>query len=106
MKRTIAIFGAILLAHIMAAAQEKPLAQDASHLHQSMNHDGFMQGGMHHAMAKGVKLEQRMEAATHTITLRVGPMTLPAHTSHMKMPQPPDEFWTIPLDAWRLAYMP
>jgi hypothetical protein len=67
---------------------------------------GFMQGGMHHAMAKGVKLEQRMEAATHTITLRVGPMTLPAHTSHMKMPQPPDVFWTIPLDAWLLAYVP
>ena len=106
MKRTIAIFGAILLAHIMAAAQEKPLAQDASHRHQSMNHDGFMQGGMHHAMAKGVKLEQRMEAATRTITLRVGPMTLPAHTNHMKMPQPPDVFWTIPLDAWLLAYTP
>jgi hypothetical protein len=105
-KRTIAIFGAILLAHIMAAAQEKPLARDASHRHQSMNHDGFMQGGMHHAMAKGVKLEQRMEAATRTITLRVGPMTLPAHTSHMKMPQPPDVFWTIPLDAWLLAYTP
>jgi hypothetical protein len=67
---------------------------------------GFMQGGMHHAMAKGVKLEQRMEAATRTITLRVGPMTLPAHTSHMKMPQPPDVFWTIPLDAWLLAYAP
>jgi hypothetical protein len=61
---------------------------------------------MHHAMAKGVKLEEKMDAATHTITVRVGPMMLPAHTSHMKMPQPPDLIWTIPVDAWLLAYTP
>jgi hypothetical protein len=75
-------------------------------MHQGMEHGGFMQGGMHHAMAKGVKLEEKMDAATDTITLRVGPMTLPAHTGHTKMPQPPDLFWTIPVDAWLLAYTP
>ena len=71
-----------------------------------MEHGGFMQGGMHHAMAKGVKLEEKMDAIAHTITLRIGPMMLPAHTSHHKMPQPPDLFWTIPVDAWLLAYTP
>jgi hypothetical protein len=31
---------------------------------------------------------------------------LPAHTSHMKMPQPPDLEWQIPMDGWLLAYTP
>jgi hypothetical protein len=33
-------------------------------------------------------------------------MNLPAHTSHMKMPQPPDLEWQIPIDGWLLAYSP
>jgi hypothetical protein len=70
----------------------------------SMQHGGFMQGGMHHAIAKGVKLEQKIDG--QTIVLRVGPMNLPAHTSHMKMPQPPDLIWQIPIDGWLLAYTP
>jgi len=69
-------------------------------------HGGFMQGGMHHAMAKGLKLEQKVDDATHTVTLRVGPMNLPAHTDHMKMPQPPYLFWAIPFDGWLLGYTP
>jgi len=105
MMRAIAICAAFFLA-MVAAAQQKPSAPDASHSHHAMEHGGFMQGGMHHAMAKGVKLEEKIDAATHTITLRVGPMALPSHTSHHKMPQPPDLFWTIPVDAWLLAYTP
>jgi len=31
-------------------------------------------------------------------------MNLPANTSHMKMPQPPDLTWTIPMTGWLLAY--
>lgn len=69
-------------------------------------HGGFMQGGMHHSIAKGVNLEQKIEQTTHTITLRVGPMTLPANTGHMKMPQPPDLAWKIPFDGWLLGYTP
>ena len=81
-----------------------PPAQDMNHMHH--NHGGFMQEGMHHAVAKGIKLEQQVDAATHTITLREGPITLPANTSHMNMPQPPDVFWTIPLDGFLLSYTP
>ena len=102
MKKAIAICAAFWLALFTAAAQQKPSAPDVSHAH----HGGFMQGRMHHAMAKGVKLEEKIDAATHTITLRVGPMTLPARTSHHKMPQPSDLFWSIPVDAWLLAYHP
>lgn len=63
-----------------------------------------MQGGMHHTLAKGVKLEQKIEGST--IVLRVGPMNLPANTSHMKMPQPPDLVWQVPIDGWLLGYTP
>ena len=81
-----------------------PAAHDMDHMQHE--HGGFMQEGMHHAVAKGIKIEQQVDSATHTITLREGPLTLPANTSHMKMPQPPDVFWTIPLDAFLLAYTP
>src|SRR5579862_147980 len=50
---------------------------DMSHMQHGMSHGGFMQGGMHHAVAKGVKIEQKIDG--HTITVRVGPMSLPAH---------------------------
>jgi hypothetical protein len=87
-----------------AQQQQPPPPHDMDRMHH--NHGGFMQEGMHHAVAKGIKLEQQVDAATHTITVREGPLTLPANTSHMKMPQPPDVFWTISLDAFLLAYTP
>lgn len=103
---------ASLLAVTVAAAQEKPAepppagqAMDMQHMHQD-HQGGFMQGGMHHAVAKGVTLDAKVDAATHTVTLRVGPMNLPANTGHMKMPQPPDQVWQIPFDGWLLAYHP
>src|SRR6267154_1152331 len=133
MKRTSTICGAILLAAVTAAApfeaslaargkpieaqgeQQKPAApmHDMEQMHHGGSADSsgaqktrFMQGGMHHAVAKGVKLDAKVDAAAHTVTLRVGPMNLPAHTSHMKMPQPPDLVWDVPIDGWLLAYHP
>ena len=87
-----------------AAQQQTPPTHDMSHMQHE--HGGFMQQGMHHAVAKGVKLEEQVDAAAHIVTLREGPLTLPANTSHMKMPQPADVFWTIPLDGFLLAYAP
>jgi hypothetical protein len=100
---TAAIF---LLASSAAFAQQQsppppPPAHDMHHMH----HGGFMQD-MHHAVAKGVKLDQQVDDASHTITLRVGPISLPANTDHMKMPQPADLIWTVPVDGWLLAYTP
>jgi hypothetical protein len=92
-----------LLAIGVAKAQESPTPQMGMH-HQ--HQPGFMQGGMHHEIAKGVTLHAKVDVATHTVTLRVGPMNLPAHTSHMKMPQPPDLLWSIPIDGWLLGYTP
>ncbi len=72
----------------------------------SGGHTHFMHGGMRHTIAKGVRLEEKIDAATHTITLREGPMQLPAHTSHQKMPQPADLMWTIGINGWLLSYHP
>jgi hypothetical protein len=90
------------------AQQPQPASAPPSHEMDHMQHDhgGFMQQGMHHAAAKGIKLDQQVDTATHTITLREGPLTLPANTDHMKMPQPPDVFWIIPVDAFLRAYTP
>src|SRR5229473_22403 len=110
--RVNSLFLASLLAASTAVAQEKPAEKppdkphDMAHMQHSSEHGGFMQGGMHHAMARGVKLEQKMDAAARTITLREGPLNLPAHTDHMNMPQPADLIWTIPMEGWLLAYSP
>jgi hypothetical protein len=97
-----------LLAAATVLAQEKPAdaPHDMEHMQHGSEHGGFMQGGMHHAMAKGVTLQTKLDDVAHTITLREGPINLPANTSHMKMPQPPDLHWTIPMNAWLLAYSP
>ena len=88
------------------AQQSATQGRDLSRMQQAHTHDGFMQGGMHHTAAKGVTLGVKTDANTHTITLRIGPMNLPANTSHMKMPQPADLVWSIPLTGWLLAYHP
>ena len=99
-----------LLLFLFASANfaQQPAARDhdMSHMQDAHSSDGFMQGGMHHAVAKGVKLESKSDENSHLITLRIGPMTLPANTSHMKMPQPADLVWTIPISGWLLAYHP
>jgi hypothetical protein len=84
------------------AAQDQETAHDPSHAHN----DGFMQSAMHHSIAKGVALNVKTDSTSHAFTLRVGPMNLPANTSHMKMPQPPDLVWSIPITGWLLAYHP
>lgn len=97
-----AICALLALPALPVAAQQQPppIPHDMSH----MQHGGFMQGGAKHEMAKGVKLDVKTNTDSHTITLRVGPMSLPANTSHMKMPQPPDLTWTIADSGWLLAY--
>jgi|SRR5579863_3178875 len=86
------------------STQAPPQAHDMAGMMHGMNHGGFMQGGMHHEVATGVKLEQKIDGKT--ILVRVGPISLPANTSHMKMPQPPDLEWQIPIDGWLLGYTP
>ena len=97
-----------LFTPLLGAQQPAPNPEDRdmSHMQQDQSHDGFMQGGMHHAIARGVTLDAKSDSSVHVITLRVGPLSLPANTSHMKMPQPPDLVWTLPVSGWLLAYHP
>ena len=99
----LAFLCASLLAAGLAVAQDKPAEQPHDMGH---HHDRFMQGGMHHSLAKGVTLDSKLDSAAHTVTLRIGPIELPAYTSHSQMPQPPDLVWAIPFDGWLLAYHP
>lgn len=94
-----------LLFAIPAPAQQ-PAAPTAPHNMDHMQNDGFMQGGMHHQVAKGVVLTQKTDNVLHRVTLRIGPMNLPANTSHMQMPQPPRLYWTVSFDGWLSAYHP
>jgi hypothetical protein len=92
-----------LLATGIVLAQEQPAEHPSAMQH---HHGGFMQEGKHHAVANSVTLDAKLDATAHIVTLRVGPMDLPANTGHMKMPQPPDQVWQIPFDGWLLAYHP
>lgn len=62
--------------------------------------------GMQHATAAGVKLEQREDAAAQTITLRLGPLNLPANSDHSAVAQPPDQYLDLLFDGWIIAYHP
>jgi hypothetical protein len=110
MRKMKLLYVSLLAAGVMCAPlaarsqQEKTTAAPPDMQHE--HHGGFMQGGMHHAVAKGVTLDAKVDEAAHTITLRVGPMTLPANTDHTKMPQPPDVVWDVPMDGWLIAYHP
>jgi len=65
MIKEIAICGTFLLAATTTLAQDKPAT--ASREMQHTHHGGFMQEGMHHAVAKGVTLDAKVDAAAHTV---------------------------------------
>lgn len=60
----------------------------------------------HHLTAQDVKLEVHEDAATRELTVRLGPLDLPAHRDHHSIAQAPDLFLTIPFDGWFTAYHP
>ncbi len=78
------------------------------HGHGEAHHEagGFMRRGMTHEAQKNVKLEEKIDEAARLITLREGPMNLPAHSAHDMTPQPPDQLWTVPFDGWLLGFTP
>ncbi|HKW24615.1 MAG TPA: hypothetical protein VJN48_02450 [Terriglobales bacterium] len=64
--------------------------------------------GMHMAMpvnsAATVAVEN--DAASQVLTVKLGPLNLPANTSHMRTAQPQPQFLKIPFDGWIIAYHP
>lgn len=89
----------LLLVAPVARPQEPAKPPGTAHLHHGMSHG-------EHRPAPGVTLTDKLDSSEHTITLRIGPLNLPAQTDHHLMPQPADLVWTVPIDGWLLSYTP
>lgn len=61
---------------------------------------------MHHLVASAAKLDVADDSAAQVMTVRVGPVNLPAHTDHMSLAQPRELYVTIPFDGWLVAFHP
>ncbi len=91
MKRSI-LFGACAIGLLLAfGARTKVLAQ---HEHMQMTHP-----------AANAKLSVSNDAATHVLTVRLGPLDLAARAG-MAVAQAPELTLTIPFDGWITAYHP
>jgi hypothetical protein len=58
----------------------------------------------HNGVPSPAKLQ--VTSDQHEIVARLGPLSLPAHTEHMAMPQPAPQFLVVPFDGWITAYHP
>ena len=59
-----------------------------------------------HAVAEGVELTVRDDPDDRVLTVRLGPLHLPAGSDHMTVAQAPDAYLSIPFDGWLIAYHP
>ncbi|HEV2395699.1 MAG TPA: hypothetical protein VGS27_01995, partial [Candidatus Sulfotelmatobacter sp.] len=74
---------------------------------QEVKHHGMMHAmDAQHLVSETAKLSVSNSAAANELTVRVGPVDLPAHTDHMAAAQPPVFFLTIPFDGWLTAFHP
>jgi hypothetical protein len=69
----------------------------------SQEHD--MQG-MAMPRSSSATLEVKDDPAAQVLTVRLGPLNLPAHTDHMHAAQPKAQFLPMPFDGWIRAYHP
>ena len=72
-----------------------PAAEGMNMVHAEDAHRGEYPGD--------VKVELRDDVAQRVLTIRIGPIDLPAHAHHMLLPE---QFMTIPFDGWFTAYRP
>ena len=91
MKRRGLYFATILAACLVA----RPFS--AQHEHHGMTH---------HLTASEAKLDVQDDSIAQILTVRLGPVNLPAHSDHHSVAQPPNFTLTIPFDGWVLAYHP
>ncbi|HUI41350.1 MAG TPA: hypothetical protein VL523_05220 [Terriglobia bacterium] len=65
-----------------------------------------MPGMQHMAMKKAgnVRLSVSDDQALHLVTLRLGPLDLPARAG-MNVAQAPDLYWNVPIDGWFTGYL-
>src|SRR5512146_2056961 len=85
---------ALLLLSTVTFAQQPDMPQM-----QGMDHS-------HMRMAAGRRIHVEDDATLHALTVRVGPIKLPAHTGHMQARQLAPQMLEIPFDGWITAYHP
>lgn len=84
-----------------------PTASWAQAEQQEARHHGMMHAAdEEHPVSKTARLTVADDPATHTMTVRIGPVSLPANAEHMSVPQPPTLWLTIPINGWLTAYHP
>lgn len=86
----------------MWSAAAWPQAEEQEAKHHGMMHAMEMQ----HRVSDTAKLTVKDDSAAQQMTIRVGPVELPAHADHMAVAQPRDMTLTIPFDGWLVAYHP
>lgn len=59
-----------------------------------------------HKVARNAKLTVSDDPAAQRLTVRLGPLSLPANSGHFAVAQPPEFFLEIPFDGWITAYHP
>ena len=67
-------------------------------------HDHRAMGAM--KTSPDARLEVRNDAAAQVLTVRIGPLNLPANSDHMAVAQAPALSLEVPLDGWITAYHP
>lgn len=89
----------------LALISSLPALQQAEQ--QEAKHHGMMHAmDMQHHVSATAKLTVKDDPSAQEMTLRVGPVELPAHSDHMAVAQPRDLFLTVPFDGWLIAYHP
>ncbi|HSA91738.1 MAG TPA: hypothetical protein VLE48_01910, partial [Terriglobales bacterium] len=61
---------------------------------------------MQHKVAAQARLQVQDDAARRSLTVRLGPLELPAKADHFAVAQPAPQFLEIPFDGWIIAYHP
>lgn len=62
--------------------------------------------GMSMPVSSTATLAVHDQPAAQVLTVMLGPLNLPARTSHMQTAQPRPQFFAIPFDGWIVAYHP
>jgi hypothetical protein len=74
---------------------------------QEVRHHGMMHAAdVEHPVSTTAKLTVANNPASHEMTVRIGPVSLPTDAEHIPVAQPPVVWLTIPFDGWLTAYHP
>ena len=105
MRRSLFCGIAILsIANAAAAQHQHPTpAKSAAKAPQEQATSGHHAG---HHVTKAAVIRVTDDPATHTMTMRVGMLNLPANTDHTAATQLSDAIWEVPFDGWLTAYHP